>query len=150
MTKIIQQINQDLILALKTKNQDKATLLRTLKAALQNAEIEKKQPLTDQDTVLIIQKEVKKREEAVSLYEQAGRNELAQKEKAEIQTLKIYLPEQMSDAELEVIVRQAITETGANCVQDIGKVMGQTMGKVAGRADGSRVAAKVRELLRQK
>ncbi len=144
---LLQQINQDLTQALKKKDVERARVLRTLKAVLKNAEIEKRGPLQDKEIQAIIQKEVKKRQEAVHLYQKGGRPELARKEEQEIKLLQNYLPEPLSEQELDRLIKEAIKTTGAESVREMGKVMGAVMGKVAGRAEGAWVAKRVREIL---
>lgn len=143
------QINQDLISALKEKDNNRAMLLRTLRASLQNAEIEKRNPLTDEEVQKIIQKEVKKRQEAAVLYKQGQRLELAEKENQEVKILQAYLPEQLTEEELTQLIKEAIQQSGALSTSDLGKVMGIVIPKISGRADNSRVAISVRELLEE-
>ncbi len=144
---LTEKIDADYIDAMKTKNESRVSVLRMLKSALQNSKIQLQKELTDDDVIKAIQKEIKQRKDSVSTYEVAGRTELADKEKAEIKILEKYMPEQLSNEELAVIVKSAIEETGATSVAEMGKVMGKVMPQVAGRADGSQISAKVKELL---
>jgi uncharacterized protein YqeY len=106
--------------------------------------------LSDDEVLRVVAKEAKKRREAATAYNEAKRPELAAKEEAELAILEAYLPAQLSDAELEVLVAQALTETGATGMSQMGQVMKAATALVAGRADGGRVAAIVRSALAAK
>ena len=132
------------------KDELKLSTIRMLKSAIQYHEIQKGgagYEATDEDVIKVIGREVKKRNEAIELYKQGGRNELADKEEKELAILKAYLPEQMSEDEIQKLVEEAISQTGASSMQDMGKVMGALMLKVKGRADASLVSTIVREAL---
>lgn len=147
MANIIEKIDEDLNISLKNREADKTMVLRSLKAALQNTMIENKGEIDENQTLATLQREAKKRKEAIELYEKSGRSELADKEKAELKIIGEYLPEQISDTELEKIVSEAITETGASTIQDMGKVIGAVMSKTKGQADGARVSGMVKSRL---
>lgn len=147
MANIIEKIDEDLNTSLKNREADKTMVLRSLKAALQNATIENKGEIDENQTLATLQREAKKRKEAIELYEKSGRSELADKEKAELKIIGDYLPKQISDTELEKIVSEAITETGASTIQDMGKVIGAVMSKTKGQADGARVSGMVKSRL---
>jgi len=121
--------------------------LRLLLAEIKNAEIAKGGPLSDQDIISVIQREVKKRKEAALGFRQGGREEAAQKEEAESKVLADYLPKQMEIEQLTKVVEDTITEVGAQTVGDMGKVIGAVMAKVKGQADGGTVSALVKEKL---
>lgn len=142
-----EQIESDLIEAMKSKNDTKVSTLRMLKSAIKNAEIAKMKELEDTDIIGTIQGQIKQRRDSITLYEQGNRQELADKEKAEIEILTKYLPEQMSEDEVRSIIVKAITETGASGMADLGKVMGKIMPEVKGKADGSMVSNIVKEEL---
>lgn len=139
-----EQIDKDFIAAYKEKDENKSSVLRLLKSALKNEEIAKKTQLSDDDAIKIIQREIKQRKDSVAEYEKGGRADLANKEKAEIAILEEYMPDQLSDEELETIVKSE-----AEGESDFGKIMSKVMPQVAGRADGSRVSAAVRKVLGQ-
>jgi len=139
-----EQIDKDFIAAYKDKDENKSSVLRLLKSALKNEEIAKKTQLSDDDAIKIIQREIKQRKDSVAEYEKGGRADLADKEKAEIAILEAYMPDQLSDEELETIVKSQ-----AEGESDFGKIMSKVMPQVAGRADGSRVSAAVRKVLGQ-
>ena len=147
MVKLLEQINQDLKQAMKSKNVETTSVLRMLIAALRNKEITLRQDgkaeLSEAQTVETIAGEVKKRRDSVLAYVQGGRQELADKEISEIKILEKYSPERLSDVELEKIIK-GIIDSG---VADFGKVMGQAMAKVKGRADGNQVGGLVKKLL---
>jgi uncharacterized protein YqeY len=124
----------------------KATLRMTL-AAIRNAEIERRGDLEEADMLAILQKEVKSRQETAEEARQAGREDLAQQAEQEIAVLEEYLPQPLSQAELETMARQAIEEVGASSPREMGQVMKVLMPRVRGRADGSEVSQIVRDLL---
>lgn len=143
-----EQIKQDLIGAMKSGDSVSLAVLRMTQSAIKKAEIDVlKADATDEDVVKVVGKEIKMRKDSVVQYEQAGRPELAEKEKAEIAVLEKYLPEQMGEEEVRKIVETAITQTGAQSAQDMGKVMAAVMPKVAGKADGAIISRIVKDLL---
>src|SRR5207302_4087955 len=116
---------------------DKVTLgtLRLLSASVKNREVELRRPLTDDEVLEVVGREAKRRTEAIEAYESAGRDDLVAKETEEREVLQAYLPAQLSDAETEALVEEAIAATGASSVREIGKVMGYVMSKAKGRVD---------------
>jgi uncharacterized protein YqeY len=121
-----------------------------LKSALQYHEIQKGgagYTATDEDVIEVVGREIKKRKESIELYEKGGRQELADKEKRELEVLQGYLPEQMSEEEVRKLVEETIQSLGASTMQDMGKVMGALSAKTKGKADGSLVSSIVREQL---
>lgn len=147
MAKLLEQINQDLKQAMINKDAALLSALRMLIAAMRNKEITLREggkaELTDEQAVEVVASEIKKRRDSVLAYEQGGRPELAEKENSEIKILEKYLPEQMSDEELEKIVAEVI----AGGASDYGRAMGQVMAKVKGKADGAKVGEMVKKLL---
>jgi uncharacterized protein len=143
------QLQADLHDAMRAREKVRAGTLRMVLTAITNAEVSgtEARELTDEDVRGVIAKEAKKRREAASAYEDAGRGELAAQEEAELEILETYLPAQLGDDELRAIVAEAVAETGANGMAQMGQVMRVAQGKVGGRADGGRVAALVRESL---
>ncbi|MGX9707402.1 GatB/YqeY domain-containing protein [Laceyella tengchongensis] len=141
------QLDQDMKLALKNKDKGKLSTIRMLKAALKKVEIDKRRPLTDDEILDVITKQVKQRRDSIAEYEKAGRDELAAKEKEEMVILESYLPEQLSEEEVRAIVSEAVKQVGASSKADMGKVMGAIMPKVKGRADGRLVNRLVSEAL---
>lgn len=144
---LIDRLKNDLKEAMLAKDEVKVSTLRMLLSELNYAKIQKGQDLEDSDVISVVQKEVKKRKEAAEGFKKGGREDLAQKEEKEAQILTSYLPAQLSDEELEKMINEAISSTGASSMTDMGKVIGLVMGKVAGRVEGSRVSLKVKEKL---
>ena len=146
---LVNNLQEDLKKAQLAKDEIKVSTLRMLLSEIHNVEIAKGGSpaggLSEEDIIQVIQKEVKKRKEAMEAFKSGGRQEQAQKEETELHILESYLPLQLSNEELTEIVDQAITEIGATNIQDLGKVMGNVMSKVVGRADGSTVSGKVKE-----
>jgi uncharacterized protein YqeY len=142
-------ITTDLATAMKARDQVAVETLRVLNAAIRNFEIDKQESdeATDEEIVVIIQKEAKKRREAIELYKQGNRDDLVKQESYELETLQKYLPEQLSNETIEQLVKKAIEQTGASSPQDMGKVMGALMPKVKGKADGKVVNQIVRTVL---
>lgn len=143
---ILTKIQDDLKSAQLERQDLKVSTLRLLLSEIHNLEIIQK-TISDQDVTSVIQKEAKKRKEAIEAFRKGGREESAQKEEAELKLLEEYLPAPLSNEELTQIVDQVINEIGATSVNDLGKVIGAVMAKVVGRADGSTVSALVKEKL---
>ena len=132
---------------MKKGEKETTTTLRMFSAEIKKEEIEKKEELTDEETISIVQKMIKQRKDSFSQFEQAGREELAEKEAREISILEQFLPEQLSEEEILQEVNQAIAESGAESMQDMGKVMGLLKNKLSGKADMGLVSIKVKESL---
>ncbi|MBA4547757.1 GatB/YqeY domain-containing protein [Thermoactinomyces intermedius] len=141
------QLDQEMKMALKNKDKQKLSTIRMLKSAIKKEEIDKKRPLNDDEIISVIMREVKQRKDSLAEYKAAGRDDLAEKEQAEIDILSAYLPEQMSEEELKALVQQVIEEVGAGSKADMGKVMSAIMPKVKGRAEGRLVNRLVQEAL---
>jgi len=145
-----EQISKDYIAAMKERDTVRSATLNFLRAQLKNVIIEKKaERLEDQDVIAVIKKQVKQRQDSIVQYEKGGRQDLAQKETAELAILKSYLPEEMSEQELEGVVTGAIEEVQAKSMKDMGKVMKIVTGKVQGRADNKLVSELVKRALSQ-
>ncbi|MCG3147789.1 MAG: putative protein YqeY [Verrucomicrobiae bacterium] len=135
------QIAADLKQAMLAKDAARLSTLRMLKAAIEYHKIEKKQEsLTDADVTGVIKKQIKQRQDSIEGFEKGGRTELADKEKAELLVLKSYLPDELSPAQVEEIVKTVIAEVGATSKADMGKVMKAVQAKTAGRADNRLVS----------
>jgi uncharacterized protein YqeY len=145
-------VRSDLHAAMRERDQVRAGTLRMALTAITNEEVAGKQAreLSDDDVLKVLAKEAKKRKEAATAYTDAGRPELAERENAELTVLESYLPAQLDDAELERLVAQAIDDTGATGMPQMGLVMKAAQALVAGRADGGRVAAAVKSALAAK
>jgi uncharacterized protein len=133
--------------ALKGGEKVRLGTLRMLSAAIKNREVELRRELTDDEVTEVAIKESKRRTEAVEAYEQAGREDLAAKERAERDVLADYVPQGLSEEETAALVDEAIAATGATAMSDMGKVMGFVMGRAKGRVDGAKVQAVVRARL---
>ncbi len=144
---LTRQLDQDMKLALRSKDKNRLSTIRMLKSAIKKEEIDKKRFLNDDEVIAVVMREVKQRKDSIAQYEKAGRDDLAVKEKAEIEVLSAYLPEPLSDEELKDLVKQVIQEVGATSKSDMGKVMGAILPKVKGRADGRQVNRIVQEML---
>ena len=137
---LLDQLESDLAEAMKLRDEVRVTTLRLLKSAMKNYQIELGHDLTMQEAMAVLQKEAKKHQDSISQYEQADRADLAKEEKAELDIINDYLPEQMSDADITKAVDEAITETGANGPADMGKVISLVRQKTNGQADGAKIA----------
>src|SRR3989344_680237 len=129
------------------KNKELGKRQQLSKAVSDTGELEKQSQLTDEETIEVVASEVKKRKEAMVQFKTGGRDELAQKEKSEMDILLTYLPEQLDEDEIRAEVQKTIAEVGAAGVKDMGKVIGAVMAKLKGRADGGTVSRLVKELL---
>jgi len=129
------------------RDEIKVSTLRLLLSEIHNAQIQKGAKVSDQDVILVLQREAKKRKEATAAFRSGDREEAALKEEAELKILEGYLPSKLSNEELTKIVLDTINELGATTIADMGKVMGVVMSEVKGRADGGMVSAMVKEKL---
>jgi uncharacterized protein YqeY len=142
-----EQISQELLESMKAKDSVRTSTLRMLISSVRNKEIEKKKSLAEADILDVIQAEAKRRKESIDEYKKAGRDDLASKEEAELNVLKVYLPQSLSDAELKALVQSAVKSSGAKTPQDMGKVMSVLMPQIKGRADGKQAQKFVIEAL---
>jgi len=141
------RLNEDIKTAMKARDAERLNALRLLSAAAKQREVDERITLDDAALVAIVEKEIKKRRESIAQYEKGQRQDLADKEKFEISVLEAYLPQQLSIAEVEAIVADAVASTGAKSPSDMGKVMGLVKPKLAGRADMGKVSAIVKAKL---
>ncbi len=144
---LIETINEDIKSAMRSKDSERLTTLRMLKAAIKQRDIDTQSIATDQDALTIIHKMVKQRKESTEQYLAAQRPELAEKEQLEINILTAYLPEQLDEAAILTAIDQAITESGAQSIKDMGAVMGLLKSQLQGQADMSIVSKHVRTRL---
>ena len=138
------KVDQEMVLAAKATDKIRLSALRMLKNGLHNREIDLKRELTEAEFLQVVSAMVKQRKDSIEQFEKGGRPDLVEKEKAELRVIQEFLPEQMSEAELDAIIVDAIRETGAAGIRDMGKVMKALMPKVAGKADGKAVGEKVK------
>ena len=142
-----EQLNEDIKAAMKAREQDRLGALRLMLSAVKQREVDERITLDDAQVLAVIEKMVKQRKESITQFEQGGRADLAAKEKAEIEQLQAYLPAQLSDAEVDALIREAIASTGAASIKDMGKVMGAVKARAAGRADMGAVSARIKAAL---
>jgi len=141
------RLSEDLKTAMKAKEKVKVETIRMVRAQLQDFQIAKRDELTEEDEISVLINAAKKRKEALELYEKSERQDLIERERQELEIISTYLPAQLSKEEVEKVVLKVMEETGANSVQDLGKVMGAAMKELKGKADGKRVQEIVREKL---
>lgn len=141
------QIKSDIKDAMRAKDVQKRDTLRNIQVAVKDIEVNQRRELTDADVEAILMKYAKQREDAMAQFKEAGREDLVEKEAAELVIVKSYLPEPMSDEELEGILKEIIATTGAESMKDMGKVMGAAKAKIGSKADGGRINACVKTLL---
>ena len=141
------QLRQDLKDAMRAKDAPRKLALRMVLMQLQLAEVKKNDTLTDAEVVDVIRKEVRRREDALKLVQQAGRDEMAAEDKVQLDILRQYLPQQLTVEEIAVFAKAAIAEVDATSISDLGQVMRVLMPRVKGKADGRLVNQTVRELL---
>lgn len=144
---MLDELQADLKKAQLARQEIKVSTLRLLLSEIKNAEIAKNGELSDEDLILVVAREVKKRKEAAIGFRSGGREDSAKKEEAELAILESYLPAQLSNEELTKVVMETITEVGASSITDMGKVIGAVMSKVKGKADGGTVSAIVKAKL---
>ncbi|ABC46105.1 GatB/Yqey domain superfamily [Salinibacter ruber DSM 13855] len=149
---ILDRVKQDLTDAMKAQDDVRRRALRSLRAALANKEIAKRRAGADsslegQEELAVVQKQVKQRRDSIEQYEEADRDDLAQKEREEIEVLEDYLPDRLSDEELAERLDAIIDDVGATSMADMGPVMGRAMDELRGRVDGNRVREMVQDRL---
>ena len=141
------RVRADMTEAMKAQEKERLSTLRMLQSALKNEQINVGHELTDEEAMAVIRKAVKQRQDSIEQYTNANRAELADKERAEMDLLKSYLPAELSEAELEGGVREIIASTGAQSKKDLGKVMKEATARFKGRADGKKIQELVQRLL---
>ncbi|MBH0160050.1 MULTISPECIES: GatB/YqeY domain-containing protein [Fictibacillus] len=144
---LLNELNQDMKQAMKDKNKQKLSVIRMLKASLQNEAIKQGRELNEEEELTVLVREMKQRKDSLQEFEKAGRDDLVAGLQDEIAVLTPYLPKQLTEEELHEIVAQTISEIGAASKADMGKVMGALMPKVKGKADGGLVNRIVQQQL---
>lgn len=142
-----ERLNEDMKQSMKNQDKFKLSVIRMVRSAIKNVEIDLKRTLDDNEVLDILSREVKQRKDSLQEFEKAGRNDLADSLKQEIEIIAVYMPQQLTEEEISVIVQQTIQETGASSKADMGKVMTALMPKVKGRADGKLVNQAVQRFL---
>ena len=143
------QITEDMKTAMRAKDSARLGTIRLLQAAMKQKEVDERVKLDDAAVIAIVDKLIKQRKDSIAAYESANRQDLADVEKAEMEVLKVYLPERMSEAEITAAVQAIVAEVGAAGPGDMGKVMGAVKSKLAGKADMGLVSAAVKAALTQ-
>ena len=142
-----EQLTEDIKTAMKAREAEKLGAVRLILAAVKQREIDERITLDDPGVIAVIEKMIKQRKDSISQFEKAARQDLADKEKFELAILEAYLPQQLSQAEVDAIVAEAVASTGAKSTADMGKVMAIVKPKLAGRADMGKVSALVKTKL---
>lgn len=140
-------LQTDMKQAMKDRDKLRLAVLRMAWAAIRNKEIDEKTELKDDQVLAVLSKEVKQREDTISEIQDANRPDLVEKNQQEIDVLKHYLPQQLSDEELKQVVEDAIAKSGAKSMKDMGKIMGMVIAQTRGKAEGKRVSTMVKSLL---
>ncbi len=141
------RIQEDMKTAMRAKNSEQLGAIRLLLAAMKQREVDERIELSDADIISIINKMIKQRLEASSQFQTANRPELVAKEQKEIENLSVYLPKQMDEAEIDIVIQNALNKTDARTMQEMGKVMAILKTELAGRADMAKVSSKVKSIL---
>lgn len=141
------QILEDVKSAMRARDQKRLTALRLITAAIKQVEVDKRIEMDDQAVLAVLDKMVKQRRDSLEQYQAAGRDDLAAQEKFELDLISVYLPEALSEEELAALIKQAVADTGASSIRDMGAVMNQLRGQVQGRADMKAVSSAVKEQL---
>jgi len=142
-----ERISEDMKSAMRASEKERLSTIRLIQAAIKQREVDERITLDDAQVVSIIEKMVKQRKESIVQFEKGDRPDLAAREREEIELLQTYLPEQLSEAELDAIIQDAMASSGASSVKEMGKVMAIVKSKAAGRADMSAVAARIKAVL---
>ncbi len=142
-----ERIERDFIAAYKNKDTDLVAVLRMLKTAAKNLQVDLQRPLTDDEVLDLVLKQIKQRQESIDMYSKAGRDELAAKEAAELELLRAYQPQPLSAEELAALIETVSTEQGATSIKDMGRVIQAIMNTHKGRVDGKAVSELVRNRL---
>lgn len=144
---LYQEIENQLKAAMKAQQQDRLMYLRNMKSVLKNKAIDARRDLTDEEVIQALSTLAKQRRESMEAFKNGGRQDLVDKEAAELKVIEEFLPQQLAAEELEKLIREAIAETGAAGAKDMGKVMKVLMPKTAGKVDGKAMSEKVKALL---
>lgn len=142
-----EKLNEDLKQAMRDKEVVKRDSIRAINTMIKQIEVDERRVLDDAEVIKLVQRGIKQREEAISQYRAASRDDLVQKEQEQVDVFMLYLPKQLSDEELENGMKEIISEVGATSLKDMGKVMGVASKKFAGVVDGKRINEMVKKLL---
>ena len=144
---LLERLNSDIKQAMKNKEKDKLSVIRMIKASIQNEALKTGKEVSEEEELTVLSREVKQRKDSLHEFDKAGRQDLVEKIRTELQYVELYMPKQLSEEEVSEIVKQAISETGALSKAEMGKVMSLVMPKVKGKADGSLVNKLVQQHL---
>jgi len=147
MGQLLKKLQDEMKTAMKSGDRDRLSVIRMLISEIKKVQIDKKKELSDDEIIQVLQRYAKQRKESIKQYKEAGREDLAQKEEAELKVVQEFLPQPLSEEEIQKIVDQVIEETGASSIKDMGRVMKSVMEKIKGRADGSIVSSIVKKKL---
>jgi uncharacterized protein YqeY len=147
MATLAEKVRADMTAAMKAQEKERLSTLRMLQSALKNEQINVGHELSDEETLTVIRKAMKQRQDSIEQYRNAGRAEMADKESAEMELLKTYLPPELTDEELESGLCDIIATTGAQSKKDLGKVMKEATARFKGRVDGKKIQEAVQKLL---
>jgi uncharacterized protein YqeY len=147
MGALADKVRADMTAAMKAQEKERLSTLRMLQSSLKNEQINLGHELSDEEAMTVIRKAMKQREDSIEQYTNAGRTELAEKERSEMELLKTYLPPELTDAEVESGLREIIASTGAQSKKDFGKVMKEATARFKGRVDGKKIQEIVQRLL---
>jgi len=147
MSQLKERLQADLKAAMKEKNTFKRDVIRFIMSAIKQIEVDERKELSDADIESILVKQIKQRNDAIEQFKEGGREDLVEKNEKEIEILRNYLPEPMSEEEVREILREIITETGAAGMKDMGKVMGAAKARIGSRAEGKVINQIAKELL---
>jgi len=142
-----ERITEDMKAAMRASDKERLSTIRMVQAAIKQREVDERITLDDAQVIAVLEKMVKQRRESIMHFEQGSRQDLADKEKAEIVLIQSYLPAQLTEAEVDAIIRDAIASTGAASIKDMGKVMAAVKAQAAGRADMGAVSARIKATL---
>ena len=144
---LLERLNSDIKHAMKNKEKDKLSVIRMIKSSIQNEAIKTGNELSEDEELTVLSREVKQRKDSLHEFDKAGREDLVEKIRTELQYVELYMPKHLSEEEVSEIVKQAISETGASSKAEMGKVMAVIMPKVKGKAEGSLVNKLVQQHL---
>ncbi|WP_457606176.1 GatB/YqeY domain-containing protein [Nitratifractor sp.] len=142
-----ERIKNDIKEAMRAKDTTRRDTLRNLSAAIKQIEVDERRELSDADVEAVLMKYLKQREDAIAQFREAGRQDLVEKDEAEVAIVRSYLPEPLTDEGLEAALREIIAEVGAESMKEMGKVMGKAKAVIGSRADGGRISQMVKKLL---
>lgn len=146
-SELVLRIREEMKLAMKAKDKDRLGVIRLILAAFKQVEVDKRIDLTDADALQLLDKMLKQRRDSITQFEQAGRDELAEIERKEIEVIQEFMPQALSEAEIDELIVSSIAESGAETMRDMGKVMGLLRPQVQGRADMAVVSQKIKAKL---